>query len=105
MEPELLGDQRCHHDLIGPVRGRHVARGDRDTVLREEQAVDAGHGIRLAHDAEPRRPIGGQRRAGQFERSRHVAHAGKPGDRRGEGRVVVGVRRAHTPAVDGHGEV
>ena len=50
VETKLLCDLRCHHDLIGSGRRRHAALGDGDSVLGEEQAVDAGHGIRLAGD-------------------------------------------------------
>ncbi len=89
VEPEKLGHDGRHDDLVGTLRGRQPSLVQHHAVLGEEEPVDAGHRIRQSRHPDSRGAVASEGSAGGDEAGGDVPDPGQPGNLTGERRPVV----------------
>jgi hypothetical protein len=104
VDPEKVCRHRRHHDFVGSIGVGHSALDDGQTVLVEEEAVDAGNRRDIGDRVQTGGAVGTQREGIEGDSRINVSHAGQTGNLAcGRGGVVhVGV--AEVP-VHGHGQI
>ena len=104
VDPEKVCRQRRHHDFVGSIGVGHAARDDGQTVLVEEEAVDAGNRRDVGDGVETGGAVGTQRSGIEADCHFNMFHTGQTGYLARGGRGVVHVGVAEVP-VHGHTQV
>jgi hypothetical protein len=107
VKPEQVRRRRRHHELVRPIRVGQPALRDRQAVLVEVEAVDAGSRKRRDEGvgAEAGGAVGTQREGIQGDRGLDLFHAGQMGDLSRGGRGVADLVGAVEAAIDRHAQV
>ena len=81
VEAEQVRGCRSHHDLVAPVGVGQAPGGHGQSILVEEQSVDAGDRLDVVDGAQAGRAVPGQRGGGNWDGGLDVPYAREAGDR------------------------